>query len=450
MLVEANQTDPCTIELNITVDEAQVTRTFESVLREFSRYVNVPGFRPGKAPRHLMERYVNMERVRERAMEKLIQDTYPKAVEQEGIQPYRQASVQPADLEDKKPYTYKVLVPLEPQVVLGPYTGLTVERPVYTVTDQMISGRIDRFREQKARMENVTDRGLEKGDIAIVENQITIGGQVVADSSRRTLLTVDGAFPQLDDAVLGMMPGDERTFEVTYPDDYVEQERRGQTATYVLKVIRISAKRLPQLSDELAVEIARENNLKGVEGVDGLKAALRTRMEEELKNFSDQIAEQRLIEKILDGSDIYFPEALPREEVENEINRIDAHLRARNMSWDSYLKNIGQTAEEFQNEKFAEASSRIRIVLALRELSIEEGLQATDAEVEAEFQRLLESGTLTEDQYEEFRADVNRRIQVANALIQQRLHDFLFANNTFTEVEESVEPSLEELTEANE
>src|SRR5438105_12285852 len=110
MQVTAEQTNPCTIVLDIAVDEQQVTRTFDSVYREFSRYVNVPGFRPGKAPRAILERYLDSERVRERALEKIVTDSYFKALKEHDITPYRQPETDLTDLEDKKPFTYKATV----------------------------------------------------------------------------------------------------------------------------------------------------------------------------------------------------------------------------------------------------------------------------------------------------------------------------------------------------
>jgi len=132
MQVTAEQTDPCTVVLSIEVDEKQVSRAFDSAYRDFGRHANVPGFRPGKAPRVLVERVVDNERVRRHALEKIVRDTYPKAIEEESITPFRDPEIDAADLEDKKPYTYKANVPLEPQVTLGEYTGLTVEKPIFS------------------------------------------------------------------------------------------------------------------------------------------------------------------------------------------------------------------------------------------------------------------------------------------------------------------------------
>src|SRR5689334_13021214 len=172
-------TNPCEVVLDITVDEPQVTRAFDATYKEFSRYVNVPGFRPGKAPRAIVERYVNMDRVRQQALEKLIRDSYFQAIEEEGITPLhgRGPEIQPPDLEDKKPYSYKATVPLEPQVTLGEYTGLTVDKPILKVTDELVDQRIEALREERARLERITDRGVQPGDILIAETQAVVEGE---------------------------------------------------------------------------------------------------------------------------------------------------------------------------------------------------------------------------------------------------------------------------------
>src|SRR5437868_2336249 len=158
MQVTADQTNPCTMVLDITVDEPQVSRAFDVSFREFSRYVSVPGFRPGKAPRVLVERYVDMARVRQHTLERIIRESYPTAVEEQQLTPYRDPDIEPTDLEDKKPFTYRAIIPLEPKVDLGPYKGLTVEKPVFKLTDKDVEERINSLRTDRARLERVADR----------------------------------------------------------------------------------------------------------------------------------------------------------------------------------------------------------------------------------------------------------------------------------------------------
>ena len=441
MQVTAEHPDPCTVVLDINVDEQQVARVFETTYKEFGRYANVPGFRPGKAPRAILERYVNAEKVRQQALEKIIRDSYFKAIEEEGIVPYRDPRIDPTDLEDKKPYAYKATVPLEPQVTLGEYTGLTVEKPVYTVTDAMVETRLNALREERARLERVTDRGVQPGDILIVEQQIKMeGDESEPGQPRRQLVQMGNNVPGYDDALMGLAIGEERTFDVTYPEDYEEEDKKGKTASYTVKLSSISAKKLPELNDDFAVALGAGQT------VDELRTSVHTRLQAEADQYSDQVAEQRIFEQILAASTVYFPDVLVREEVEDELRRLSQELRQNNASYTQYLQSIGGlTPEQHQGGLAQQAAQQIQTLLALREISIQEDLQATEEQVDAEYERLLTGGVITEEQYDEFKADPRRRLQVANALIQQRLHDFLFAHNTINAVEQAGMPTDEEL-----
>lgn len=445
MQVTAEQTDPCTVVLSIEVDEQQVSRAFDSAYRDFGRYANVPGFRPGKAPRALVERVVDTERVRRHALEKIVRDTYPKAIEEESLTPFRDPEIDAGDLEDKKPYTYKANVPLEPQVTLGEYTGLTVEKPIFTVTDEMVEQRITALREERAKLDRVTDRGVQAGDMLIVENQIKIEGEEGDDTPvRRQLVQMGQNVPGYDEAVTGMLPDEERTFEITYPDDYAEEDKRGKKATFTVSLKSISAKKLPELTDEFAMQVA------GTENVEEFKELVKTRLESDAVRLSNEIAEERLLNAILENSEVHFPEVLVRDEVRDKLNQLGYQLQNNKMTYQQFLLQNGVTAEQHQGGLYNEAYQQIRILLALRDISIQEGLQASNEDVDAEFDRMVGAGALTPEQDEEYRQDARRRLQVANALIQTRLHEFLFANNTLNEVEATDAPDPEELAAAGE
>ena len=446
MQVTAEHSDPCTVVLDINVDEQQVARAFEITYKEFGRYANVPGFRPGKAPRAILQRYVNAEKVRQQALEKIIRESYFAAIESESITPYRDPFIEPTDLEDKKPYTYKATVPLEPQITLGDYTNLTVDKPVYKVTEELLDKRLNTMREERARLERVADRGVMAGDILIAEQQIKVeGDESEPGLPRRQLVQLGNNVPGYDEAIIGMEIGEERTFEVTYPDDFEEESKQGKKATYTIKLSSISAKKMPELNDEFA------KSMQAGETLEELRESLRTRLQAEADQYSEQVAEQRLFDQILEKSTIYFPDVLVREEVEDELRRLAQELRQSSVSYAQYLQSIGGiTPEQHQNGMAQQAGLQIRTLLALREISIQEDLQATDVQVDEEFDRLVNSDTITDEQYEEYRVDQRRRLQVANALIQQRLHDFLFAHNTINPVEQIAMPTDAELLEGAE
>jgi len=453
MQVNVEQTDPCTLVLDVSIDEQQVARAFDSSYREFGKYANVPGFRPGKAPRNVVERFVDAERVRQHTLEKLVRETYIKAVQEQSIEPYRDPQIDPTDLEDKKPFTYRATIPLEPSVVLGEYNGFTVEQPVFPIKDAMVDRQIEQLREERARLERVQDRGVEATDVLIAEVQIVLEGDEEPEPAKRQLVQLGKNIPGYDEALLGLQIGEERSFELAYPEDFDQEDRRGKKATYNVKLSSISSKRLPDLDDDFAKSVA------GVQTVDELRVAVRERLDANALRVSNEIGEQRIIEQILERAQVHYPDILVREEVEEKYRQLSIDLRQRTTSYAQYLQQIGLSQEEHQSNLFVEAEGQIRSLLALREVAKAEGMQASEESIDGEFVKLLQAGRITDEQFEEYLPDPRRRMQVANALIQQALHDYLFANNTIvqvvqtdtpTEIQEEIEQETEEEAETEE
>ena len=437
MQVNAEQTNPCTIVLDITVDETQVSRAFESSYREFSRHTNIPGFRPGKAPRVLVEKYADGARVKQHTIEKIVQDAYQKAIAEHQITPFRDGRVDAGDLEDKAPFSFKASIPLEPQVAIGQYTGLTAEKPIYVVTDEMVEERIEGLREDKSRLERVTDRSLQLGDVAIAEVKAVLESENDEDIPlKRQLVQTGNNIPGFDEAIFGMNPGESRTFELSYPGDFAEEERAGKKATFTLNLASISTKKKPELNEDFVRTVVSQDGPEGISmSVEGFRTLLKDSMAKEAVSASNEMAEQNLIEQILGNSEIHFPDVLIYDEVNDKLRHLVTDLKRNQATYEDYLMRIGATAEQHQQSLAQQAGVQIMALLALREIAMQEGLQGTDEETDAEFQRLLVDGVIPPENYAEYKADPRRRLQVANALVQHRLHDFLFANNTLVDVE---------------
>ena len=433
MQVTAEQTDPCTLVLDVSIDEQQVARAFEAAYKELGKFASVPGFRPGKAPRAIVERFLDPQRVRQHTLENLIRATYPEAIEEQGVTPFRNPVFDPSDLEDKKPFSYKCSVPLEPRVTLGEYMGLTVNKPIFPVTDVMIDAQVEAIRNERAKFERISDRGIEAGDMAIADIQTIVDGDENPDPARRRLIQLGNNIPGYDEAILGAVVGEERSFDLTYPEDYEDEALRGKPVKFNIKVSSISAKKLPELNEELFTEVA------GVTTEEEFRAKVKESIVANADRTSNELAEQALIEKILENSEVYFPSVLVRDEVEEKYRRLSVELRQNGLTYAAYLAQTGQTEEQHQTNVITEAQMQIQVLLALREIARAENLQASEEAIDAEFARLQSIGAITPEQYDDYVADPRRRMQVANALIQQSLHDFLFANNTLVEVERTFE-----------
>ena len=430
MQVNAEQTNPCTIVLDITVDETQVSRAFDSSYREFSKYTSIPGFRPGKAPRVLVEKYADAARVKQHTLEKIVQDAYVKAIAEQQITPFRDGRVDSGDLIDKQAFTFKAYVPLEPQVKIGQYTGLTADKPIYNVSDEVVEERIEALRDERAKLERVTGRGIEIGDIAIAEVKVEIEGETEPAELKRQLVQTGQNIPGFDDAILGANPGETRTFELTFPADFQEAEKAGKKGTFTFVLASISAKKKPEVDEEFVKAITNQEL-----SVEEFRDLLKISLEAEAKQASNEMGEQNLIEQILKNSEIFFPDVLVIDEVNDKLRHLYTDLRRNQMSYEMYLARIGATAEQHQQSLAQQANVQIMALLALREIAMKEGLQGTEEETDAEFLNLLKQGSIANEDFVEYVQDPRRRLQVANALVQHKLHDFLFANNTLVEVE---------------
>src|SRR2546423_1074525 len=221
MQVTKSEIEPRTVSLDITVDAEIVQKGFDRAYREFSNFTNVPGFRPGKAPKPMLARYVNQERLRERVMEIVAGPAYREALKQEEITPYTDPDVEFSDLAEGQPWHFKAAVPLMPTVELGDYKTVEVERPVYTVDDEEVERQIEALREEYSKIQPVTARGVQDGDVVIAELAVTPEGAEPVEPRRSLLRPGAGNnIPGFDDAVSGQMPDEERSFELAYPDDF--------------------------------------------------------------------------------------------------------------------------------------------------------------------------------------------------------------------------------------
>ncbi len=443
MQVIVEQTAPCTLMLKIEVDEQQVARTFDAVYREFGRFTNVPGFRPGKAPRALLERYVDKSRVTERAVNKIYQDTFQTALQENDISPMD--GINPEILSDNKlvdrtPFEYTVSVSLPPQITLGTYTGLKASRPKVKVSDEAVEKKIEEERANRARLKRVEGRGIQPEDMVIAEVREKLEGEEESDQpARRQFIRMGENVAGFDEAIMGAMPGEEREFSVIYPEEYEDEQKRGKKADIHVKVSSISGKEMPEVDEAFCREVAN------VDTPEELRKQIREWMEFNIQEEGSKLAEQMLLMQILRNSEVHYPERIVRDQAEDNLRRLAQQLRENRISYEDFLGANGITSEQHQSGVIQQAAVQVSIALVVREISLQEGLQPSVEDLEAEFERFFNDGVLNEEQFEEYRQDERRRMMLANALIEKRMHDFLFQNNTVEDVEMDHFPASEEI-----
>jgi trigger factor len=378
--VEQEQLEPCKVALKIHVPPEEVARAQDSVFKDYARHVTVPGFRRGKAPRKLVERMIDPGALKEEAVEKLIKNAFRQALEETGLRPYGQATVDSPEFGDDDAFRFNATVPLPPEVQLGDYREIEVRRQLVPITEQMIEGELTRMREQAARFEEV-ESAAQEGDRIQASVKISVEGEVVEEAQgENTWLIVGANFPEFDQNVAGTAPNEERTFTFTYPADMQDEARAGKQAEAVVAVKRVQRRLVPELDDAFAQSLGHADLAE-------LKEEIRRQLEEAAARQADDFVERELLEQVVQRATIQFPDSMVDEEVAASMDGLIRDLERRRMKLEDYLQSANRTLADLEGELAEDARRKIRNSLVLLRIAEENKIAVTPEDVEAEIRR---------------------------------------------------------------
>jgi len=418
MQVTTEQVDPCKVELNIEVEADKVARTIDEVYGEFSQTTSVPGFRKGKAPRRILERYVSPESVRRMAVDSMVAHAYVEALNETGIEPYAGPEVEIVQFDADKPFIFKVMVPLAPKIELGEYKGIEVKRPEVNITDEDVDAQLKYLQESNATARKVEDRGIQMGDVAVAEIASTVEGQDKG-APRRSLIEVGSNVPGFDEKVVGLKPGEQRSFPVEYPKDFPEEELAGKTVDFDVNVESIRERQIPELNDEFAKTMGQFETLAD------LREDIRTRLTASAEKAADREVERKIVDEVVARSKVDFPDVLVDHDVSHDLADMQNRLDRQGMTLEQYLRQIGKTEEEFASELREQAVQGVRAGLVLGEISNAENVDVTDEEVDAEIERIAAESKATTESVETYIEARGGRPALKNSLLNRRILDFL-------------------------
>jgi trigger factor len=418
MQVDVQQLEPCKVSLTIQVPPEQITRTADQVFNRFAKRTTVPGFRKGKAPRKLAERFIDVAAVREAAMDQVIQDAYREALKQAEIEPYDQASVELKEFEEGQPLTFTATVPTKPEVNLGDYKGLQARRVLVPITDEDVSRELQRVREQSARYENVEEPATD-GDRIQAHIEVTIDGEPVPDSSHESAwLLVGTNFPEFDEQVRGVAPGEEREFDFTFPDDLEDKERAGQKAHAKLKVERVQRRIVPEEDDAFAKSI-------GFESPEALRSDFRRQLEEAAQRQADEFVERDLVAEAVKRSTVHFPQSMVDEEVAHRMDTLLKGLERRGIAMDDYLAHQKKSLADLEADFAEEARQVITNTLVLSRIAHDNDISASQAEVQEELERRAQETGADPKVMRQVLQDQGELNRLINQVFMRKVMDYL-------------------------
>ncbi len=399
------------IQMNPEDEEPFLNRSYRRVVSR----IQIPGFRRGKAPRSIVESHLSRSGLVQEALDFMIPETLDQVLKDENLQAFMEPQL---EILDTEPVSFKAVVPLEPLVQLGDFRSMRLERPPVEVTEEQIDEVIERLRSDAAPWEPV-DRPLKFGDLVNLNIQGTVAGEQVINNEgieyvpqQDNLLPIPGFSIYLE----GMTEGQNKEFTLTVPDDHEQTEYAGKECRFQAEVLSIKEKILPELDDEFA---------KGVrDGFDSLQS-LREDVTQQLTAASENAAsrqlEQETLDKLLESTTIEASSMIYQRELDSMLEDRERTLRNQRLDMDTYLRFIGQTQEEWQEQLRPQAEQRLHTYLILRKLAEEEGIEVAHEEVQTEIESMLSESGEAQDAVRQTLNSDNMRDSIRLSLLHRKV-----------------------------
>lgn len=361
------------IEVEISVD--RVKAVLEQEYEKIGKEAKIKGFRKGKVPREMLEKLYAGEVVRN-AMESLVRDSYPEAVEKETAIPISAPYVEPGEFDQEKPFTYSATFEIRPTIEVKEYKGLKFEKIEVTVTKDEVEQQLEAIRQQMTQLEPLPDDAKsENGQVLVVDFNGTVEGKPFKGSEAKDFMVELGAgnlLPQLEDALVGMSKGEEKDFELDYPSDYFNKDLAGKKGAFHVKVKDMKKKNIPELNDEFA------KNLGDYKTLGDARKEIENRILEAKENEAKQILSGQVLEELAKSHPFEIPESMMNAELKAMFESFVRHLSTQNMKFE----DTGMKIDDFVEKYKGDAENRVRSFLVIDAIAEVEKVGVTDEEVE--------------------------------------------------------------------
>ena len=389
-------------KLTIEVSAEELEKALNTAYNKQKRQISVPGFRKGKVPRAMIEKMYGAEIFYEDAANELMQQTYPSAVDESGVDIVSRPTVDVVQIEKGKPFIYTAEVATRPEVTLGKYMGVTVTKIDTSVTEDEVEAELENQRNTNARTVTVIDRPVKEGDTAVIDFEGFVDG-VAFDGGKAENHSLEiGSHSFIDtfeDQLVGKNAGDEVEVNVTFPEEYQAADLAGKPAVFKVKINEIKAKELPELNDEFAQDVA------GVDTLAEYKEELKKNLTEKKENEAKKTKEDEAIQKIIDKSKMDLPEAMIDTQCETMVNEFAQRIAQSGLSMDQYLQFSGMTVDQLKEQVRPEAETRIKSSLVLEQIAKEENIEVSDEDIDAEIEKMAKAYGMEADKLKEYMGD---------------------------------------------
>jgi trigger factor len=376
--------DPTQVELEISITPEEFSAAQDAAFRRLARNAKVPGFRPGKVPRKVFENTYGTTQIVERALDDLVPTKYAAAVEEHGLEPVARPQMELLPEEEGHPLRVKAIVPIRPAIDPHDYEGVEITDVPEGASDDEVERAMQQMRRDAAVLIPV-DRAVQLGDVVTLDFSGTIDGELFPGGTaqgQEAEMREDRFVPGFVSGIVGMRAGETKEVAATFPDPYSNPDYAGKDAVFTVTVHEVKEPELPELDDEFAKRVSQTASL------EELRAEVRRRLDESVKGNARRRMSGELLEKITAANEVPLPQVLVEREIDSLIGETQQYVARAGLTWDDYVAQSGQTLEEVRAGYREEAERRVKTTLLVEAIAKKEGIQATQADVEAELDAL--------------------------------------------------------------
>lgn len=410
------------LKLEFTVDAKIFAEGIEKVFKKNAKYFNVPGFRKGKVPMNIAEKHYGVEMFYEEAFNEVVPEIYDREIKENNLEVVSRPSIDIVQMEKGKDLVFTAVVQTKPEVELGKYKGIELEKVEYTVEDKDVDHELGHMAEKNARVITVEDRPVKEGDIAVIDFEGSVDGVPFEGGKAENHELEIGSHSFIEgfeDQVIGMKIEEEKDINVTFPEEYFSKDLAGKPAVFKVKVHEIKAKELPTMDDDFAKDVSEFDTL------DELKASIKKNLEEQNEHKAKHEIEDKAIEKVCQNAKVEIPSGMIELEIDNMEEDMNRRLAYQGLNVEQYLKFLNKTKEDFRNEMKPQAETSIKTRLVLEAISKDAKIEIPEEELNAKIAELAKTYNRPED---ELKANEEFKKYVSSSLESEKVIKYIVDN----------------------
>ena len=415
------------VKLEITVEAEKFENAMKKVYFQNAKYFNIPGFRKGKAPMNIVEKYYGAQIFYEDAFNEVATEAYEEALTENKIDVVSRPEVDIAQMKKGKDLIFTAVVQTKPEVKLGKYKGIEIQKIEYKVDKKDVDHELEHMQEHNSRLVTVDDRPLENGDTATIDFEGFVDGVAFegGKAEGHELEIGSGTFiPGFEEQLIGMELENEKEIKVTFPKEYFSKDLAGKDATFKVKLHDIKKKELPELDDEFAKDVSEFDTL------EELKKSIKEKLTKNKEQREKYETEEAVLKAVCEDSKLDIPSGMIELEIDNMLKDFEQRLSYQGLNLEQYLKMIGKTEEEMRKEYEPQAIEAIKSRLVLEAIMKAEKIEASEEEIKAKMEEMAKSYG---KDVEELSKNENLKNYLAEGIKSEKALEFIVNNAKVTE-----------------